>query len=414
MAQELAPGQVLGAQGQYTILGVLGSGSNAITYKAVTAAGLEVAIKALTLRGLKDWKQLDLFQREAQVLASLSHPSIPTYIDYFEQDLGSDMAFYIVQEVARGKSLAEMVSGGKRASESEVMRIAVELLQVLQYLAGLRPAVTHRDVKPENIILEGGSWSGRVYLVDFGGVQGIAAAGGSSGMGSTIVGTFGYMAPEQFRGAAQPASDLYALGATLLYVLSGRNPFEFPQERMQLSWRPSFPPPTPLWGTLLDGLLEPVAEDRLTAQEALDVLQGKARVTTQATRSRARRESELDPPARSAREARGVLARQDALGRSGVAFQLSRPAGSRVVLERTAGRLDINIPPKGMGADTLFTASFALAWNAFVAFWTFGALASGGILFALFSAPFWLAGVQLGRTALGGVLIQERLAIGRP
>lgn len=69
-------------------------------------------------------------------------------------------------------------------------------------------------------------------------------------------------------------------------MLAGRNPFEFPQERMQLSWRPSFPPPTPLWGTLLDGLLEPVAEDRLTAQEALDVLQGKARVTTQATRSR--------------------------------------------------------------------------------------------------------------------------------
>ncbi len=62
--------------------------------------------------------------------------------------------------------------------------------------------------------------------------------------------------------------------------------------------------------------------------------------------------------------------------------------------------------------DTAFTGTFALAWNAFVAVWTVGALASGGLLFALFSAPFWLAGVQLAQGALGGALTRERFAVG--
>jgi serine/threonine protein kinase len=69
-------------------------------------------------------------------------------------------------------------------------------------------------------VLEGGKTGGRVFLVDFGGVQ-AAAAGESFGMGSTVIGTYGFMAPEQFRGAAMPASDLYSLGGTLLYLLTG-------------------------------------------------------------------------------------------------------------------------------------------------------------------------------------------------
>lgn len=77
-----------------------------------------------------------------------------------------------------------------------------------------------RDVKAENVVLEGGKVGGRVFLVDFGGVQ-AAAAGDALATGSTVIGTYGYMAPEQFRGAASPASDLYGLGGTLLFLLSG-------------------------------------------------------------------------------------------------------------------------------------------------------------------------------------------------
>jgi hypothetical protein len=85
-------------------------------------------------------------------------------------------------------------------------------------------AAAPRDVKAENVVLEGGGAAGgRVFLVDFGGVQAAAAAGGGADalLGSTVVGTYGYMAPEQFRGAAVPASDLYGLGGTLLFLLSG-------------------------------------------------------------------------------------------------------------------------------------------------------------------------------------------------
>lgn len=151
----------------------------------------------MSLKGLRDWKQLELFQREATVLQGLSHPGIPRYLGYFEEDAPQDRCFYIVQQEARGASLADMLKGGKRADEAEVLRIATELLSILKYLGSLRPPVVHRDIKPENVVLEGGEWGGRVYLIDFGGVQGAAPPGESFASSSTIVGSYGYMAPER-------------------------------------------------------------------------------------------------------------------------------------------------------------------------------------------------------------------------
>ena len=238
----LAPGTVVG--GRYTIESQLGAGANAITYRARDGetgehvsclggrekGGLErppsaalhslpanitivsspaflnsplheqqVAVKAMSLRALRDWKQLELFQREAVVLQSLSHPGVPRYLGYFEEDAPDDRCFYIVQTEARGASLAEMLRDGKRADEAEALRIATELLSILKYLGGLRPPVVHRDIKPENVVLEGGEWGGRVFLLDFGGVQGAAPAGETFASSSTVVGSYGYMAPEQFR-----------------------------------------------------------------------------------------------------------------------------------------------------------------------------------------------------------------------
>ena len=92
-----------------------------------------------------------------------------------------------------------------------------------------------RDIKPDNIVVEGGKSGGRVFLVDFGGVQ-AAAAGESFALGSTVIGTYGYMAPEQFRGAAQPASDLYGLGGTLLYLLSGALTDTNHTSCLQIAW----------------------------------------------------------------------------------------------------------------------------------------------------------------------------------
>ncbi len=98
-ADTLAPGTTL-SNGKYTILEALGSGSTATTYRArasAEAGGGEVAIKALALKGLKDWKVLELFQREARVLQGLSHPGIPKYREYFEEDTDNDRSFYLVQ-----------------------------------------------------------------------------------------------------------------------------------------------------------------------------------------------------------------------------------------------------------------------------------------------------------------------------
>eukprot|EP00775_Hariotina_reticulata_P004132 gene4130-4379_t len=405
---DLPPGTVV--KQRYTIQEVLGRGANAITYLGKDdTTGHEVALKALSLRGLRDWKQLELFQREAVVLQNLAHPGIPAYIDYFEEDTAADRTFYIVQEVVQGKSLAAMVSSGMRADEKEVLRIASDLLTVLKYLSGLRPPVIHRDIKPENVILEGGQWGGQVFLIDFGGVQGAAAAG-DMGIGSTIVGTYGYMAPEQFRGQATPASDLYALGATLLYLVSGQPPGAFPQQRMRIAYRDRITV-GPQLSELLDGLLEPLAEDRLSPQEAIDIATGKA--------ARRRRTAAVQQPqqAGSSSSSRPSLIRlpDGSLFRppSMPSGPLRKPAGSRVLLSNSAGKLDIEIPPEGLSGGNIGTGLFALAWNAFVAFWTISAVASGGILFALFSAPFWFAGFQLASQAFGGALTRERFAIGR-
>ncbi|KAI8466261.1 MAG: kinase-like domain-containing protein [Monoraphidium minutum] len=412
----LTAGTVL--DNRYTVESQLGAGANAITYRARDDTnGEQVAVKAMSLKALKDWKQLELFQREAVVLQSLAHPNIPKYLGYFEEDTPSDRCFYIVQQEARGRSLADMLQSGMRADEKEVLRIACELLSVLKYLGSLRPPVVHRDIKPENVVLEGGVWGGRVYLIDFGGVQGSSPAGDS--LASTIVGTYGYLAPEQFRGGATPASDLYALGGTLLYLVSGQPPFAFPQERMRIAYRDRVTV-GPQLGELLDGLLEPVAEDRMAAQEAIDIATGKAakrrrRAAEQGAAAGGRAGAAGGGGQRMVTLADGSVVQVTGPGGAGRPLPrgVRKPAGTRILLDRAPGRLDVEIPPEGLSGNSMGTGVFAVAWNAFVAFWTFSALASGGILFALFSAPFWYAGWQLAGQAFGGALTKERFAIGR-
>ncbi len=218
---------------QYRITDLLGQGSVAITYSAISLeTESPVAIKVISLKQLQDWKQIELFQREAEVLAKLDHPAIPNYIDYFTLETEKDKAFYIVQQQAPGKSLAQLVANGWRTNEKEVKNIAKQILEILIYLHSLDPPVIHRDIKPNNLIR---SDQGKIYLVDFGAVQNTYY--NTLMQGSTVVGTYGYMAPEQFRGKALPATDLYSLGATLLYLLTHRSPAELPQDTLKLDFR---------------------------------------------------------------------------------------------------------------------------------------------------------------------------------
>ena len=244
---------------RYRITGILGKGGVAVTYRAIDLeTNTPVAIKVISLKQLDNWKQIKLFQREAEVLAKLDHPAIPKYIDYFDIETETDKAFYLVQQIASGKSLFELVENGWRTNEAEVKNIAQQILEILAYLHSLEPPVIHRDIKPNNLIR---SDDGTIYLVDFGAVQNTYY--NTLMQGSTVVGTYGYMAPEQFRGKAVPATDLYSLGATLLYLLTHRSPAELPQDTLKLNFRSSVKI-SDSFAEWLDKLLEPDLDDRFT------------------------------------------------------------------------------------------------------------------------------------------------------
>ncbi|MBD1883639.1 ankyrin repeat domain-containing protein [Microcoleus vaginatus] len=225
----------------YQIKKLLGEGGSSTTYEAVDLQTHQrVALKALSLQKMNDWKVLELFEREANVLSKLNHPGIPRYLDYFYVDTPDNRCFYIVQELAQGQSLASLVENGWHASEPEIQRIATQILEILVYLHSQTPPVIHRDIKPENIVFKSPidshkekDWA--VCLVDFGAVQNTYY--NTLMRGSTVVGTYGYMAPEQCLGQAVPATDLYGLGATLLYLLTHRSPAELPTNILEKDFR---------------------------------------------------------------------------------------------------------------------------------------------------------------------------------
>lgn len=288
---------------RYKILNTLGKGGSGITYAALDLQiNQTVALKMLSLRRMKDWKALELFKREAKILANLNHPAIPQYLDYFEIETNQEKAFYIVQELAPGKTLFDLVNQGWQPSDEEVAYIAAQVLDILVYLQQLTPAVIHRDIKPQNIIRQD---NGKVFLVDFGAVQDTYHSTVTGG--STVVGTYGYMAPEQFRAQAVLSTDLYGLGATLLFLLTGQNPGDLPQHRLKIQFQSKIKLPDN-FAAWLERMIEPDSAVRFqTAREANRILLGK----------------EVIPP-------RAVIYEQ--------------PLNTRIYIKKIANKLIIDIP----------------------------------------------------------------------
>ncbi|MEG4487055.1 protein kinase domain-containing protein [Microcoleus sp. D2_18a_B4] len=195
----------------------------------------QVVVKLLSFSSDFNWEDLKLFEREVETLKSLSHPAIPRYLDSFEIDTPNRKGFALVQTYIEAKSLQEYLSDGRTFSESEVKQLATALLDILAYLHQRQPPVIHRDIKPSNILLKNrsGNSVGEVYLVDFGAVQTLATQQGKT---VTVVGTYGYMPPEQFGGRAVPASDLYGLGATLIALITKQHPADLPQKDLQIEF----------------------------------------------------------------------------------------------------------------------------------------------------------------------------------
>ena len=209
---------------RYEIQAVLGRGLSTTTYRAIdTETGRECSIKCLSFRKMTEWKTWELFEREAQILKNLAHPKIPRYLDFFIEETAQDVELFLVQEYVSGKSLAQLAQEGKPFDEKEAVVIALKMCGVLEYLHHFSPPIIHRDIKPNNIIL---TPDNRLFLIDFGAVQARLMTSFSQSSGATIVGTYGYMPMEQFEGRALPASDIYALGMTLLALLARQEPAE--------------------------------------------------------------------------------------------------------------------------------------------------------------------------------------------
>ncbi|NEP81226.1 MAG: serine/threonine protein kinase [Okeania sp. SIO3B3] len=315
---------------RYRVVTALGQGGMGITYEAEDLTNYQrVAIKAVSLQQIKDWKILELFEREAKVIANLHHSQIPKYLNYFYIDTEQDRCFYLIRELVWGNSLANWVKQGWHPTEIQVKNIAIQILKILSYLHQLNPPIIHRDIKPENIILQPNC---QVFLVDFGAVKDIYRQ--TMSLSGTFVGTIGYMPPEQLRGQAYYASDLYSLGATLLYLLTHRSPDELPQKRMKIDFR-SCVEISPEFMNWLEVILEPIWEDRFQwATAALNVLNNKSEMIYSAS--------------------------------SSVKYSHQKPEGSEVTLKKTSTSLIIDIPsPEGQKPEIYFfvTVPFILFFS---------------------------------------------------
>ncbi|MEO1374260.1 MAG: serine/threonine-protein kinase, partial [Cyanobacteria bacterium J06635_10] len=273
----------------------------------------KVVIKVLLLGQDFDWQYLKLFEREAETLKKINHPNIPHYLDSFELEDDNDKGFVLVQTYVKGKNLEEHLKAGRTFSEAEVKELAKSLLEILTYLHQHEPPVIHRDIKPSNILLtnRSGNSAGKVYLVDFGSVQTVAATNGGT---ITVVGTYGYMPPEQFGGRCVEASDLYSLGATLIFLVTGLHPTELPQKDLQIQFRQTanFSEEFADW---LEWMIEPSLSQRFkSTQSAIEA---------------------LDKP----------LPRKKATSLS--KQKLEKPVSSEIQFLKNVDNLEILIPPQG-------------------------------------------------------------------
>ena len=268
-----------------------------------------VVMKLLAMSPQLQWEEAKLLEREAKLLQKLHHPRIPRYCDYFLLEQLADSRFpwfCLVQSYVPGASLQQLLDQGRHFTEAEIETIASEVLSILVYLHEFVPPLLHRDLKPSNLI-----WGEdeHLYLIDFGSVQDQAALDGAT---FTVVGTYGYVPMEQFGGRAVPASDLYALGATLIHLLTGTAPADLPQHnaRIQFAQQVSVEPALVNW---ISKLTEPALAERLsTARQALEAL--------------TQRQSLSLPTVRR------------------------QPKGSHIQLQKTSQQLAIKIPPRGWQA----------------------------------------------------------------
>jgi serine/threonine protein kinase len=203
--------------GGYVVERVLVSNAHGRMYAARDADGKQVALKELAFVQSPTIDALAAFEREVKFLRALDHPAIPRFCASFEEGAGVHTRYYLAQELVAGTSLLDRLEA-HWFTEAEIVGIARQVLDVLVYLQRLSPMVIHRDIKPANLLVRSDD---TIAVVDFG-----AAHGQGMTAGSTAVGTFGYMPIEQLAGEVDATTDPYALGASLLHLLTRCEPWK--------------------------------------------------------------------------------------------------------------------------------------------------------------------------------------------
>jgi serine/threonine protein kinase, bacterial len=285
VSQGIQPGQTLGDR--YVIVRLLGQGGFGRTHLA------EDINRFRELCVLKEFspqvqtpyvlqKAEELFQREATVLYKLQHPQIPRFRELFRSNLGGKEYLFLVQDYVEGQPynalLNTRLQQGLRFSEAEMRQLLLQLLPVLDYIHSL--GVIHRDISPDNLILR--TIDQLPILIDFGGVKQVVAAvaskyyqhGAAATPPATLLGKVGYAPSEQMQtGLVSPHSDLYALAATVLVLLTGRQPQELiDTHTLTWQWRREVTV-SPNLEQVLERMLSPIPGDRFqSARQVLNAL----------------------------------------------------------------------------------------------------------------------------------------------
>jgi serine/threonine-protein kinase len=227
--------------GSYQILRTLGRGGMGTTYlvwdktKKIKGAPLLLVLKEMNASMARIAKARELFEREARILKSLTHPGIPKYYDFFVENDRK----YLVMELIHGHNLEQMVYQRGPLTPERAIEWTIQVCDILNYLHNLKPPLVHRDVKPANLILR--NLDSRLMLLDFGAVKELGTSL------ETRIGVEGYSAPEQYRGKPCPQSDVYGVGATIIFLITGKAPMQYyrfqgNKYEFDLSTIPNLPP----------------------------------------------------------------------------------------------------------------------------------------------------------------------------
>ncbi len=296
----------------------------------------------------------ELFRREAETLGSIgTHPQIPSLLNYFEDS----ETFYLVQEYVSGSTLQQEVKRSGPLSEAGVKLFLSEILPVLEYIH--TKDVIHRDIKPANIIRR--SQDDKLVLIDFGAVKYRNAeqetASDQTALTSYAIGTPGFAPPEQMAMRPVPASDIYALGVSCIYLLTGKSPkdISYDPRTGELEWK-KYVHISPGFADVLAKMLDMAAkaryQDAKEIYHALDLMpylktltEGISNVETRANADRKNQDPDPDsmgtPSSPAARLAMSIRTRQTRLDSTGIQTSWSRGRGS------DSSRLNSGIASRG-------------------------------------------------------------------